>query len=222
LQQPEVLLPMPRLSSSFPLETALSHRRSIREYTDEPITVDELSQLLWAAYGITETRWGFKTTPSAGATYPLNIYVIADKVEGLTKGAYRYNPYKHSIAMTRRGEELNYELYKAAVEQEWVLNAAANIVITATYERTTRRYGERGVRYVIMETGHACQNVYLQATALGLGAVAIGAFQDEEVRKIIGAGQNEHALYLIAVGRPVKRYRIDRVELERYYEAMRG
>lgn len=215
-----IQLPMPELSGVITLEQALASRRSIREYRSEPITMRELAQLLWSAYGITETRWGFKTTPSAGATYPLEIYAVVRNVEGLEPGAYRYLPHSHELEQTRAGE-LNQELYSAALEQEWVLKAQLNIVITAVYSRTTRRYGERGVRYVFMEAGHACQNVYLQATALGLGAVAIGAFNDDEIARIVGAGEEEHAIYMIALGRPVKQYRITLEELSSYYTARR-
>lgn len=215
-------LPLPKLDGVMSVERALANRRSIREYTRDPLTLEELSQILWASYGVSEVTYGFKTTPSAGATYPLNIYVVAYP-EGvlmpngsyLEPGSYRYYPDAHAIELVRKGD-LSYELYKASLEQEWVLKAKACIVITATYERTTRRYGERGVRYVLIEVGHAGQNIYLQATALGLATVAIGAFYDERVREIIGAPHNEHVLYIMPLAKPAKPYNLKLEDLARY------
>lgn len=203
------------------LEAALASRRSVREYTGEALSLDEVSQILWSAYGVTETNWGFKTTPSAGGTYPLEIYLVASRVEGLEAGSYKYLPYSHEVELVRNGD-LAYDLYRACVDQEWVLKAAANVVITAVYSRTTKRYGERGYRYVYMEVGHAGQNIYLQATSLGLGTVAIGAFYDDQVREIIGAPPWEHPLYVMPLARPRSLYRVDRGRLVEYYERARG
>jgi len=120
-----------------------------------------------------------------------------------------------TLGLVRSGD-LSRDLYRACLEQDWVLRAKAVIVITATYERTTGRYGDRGVRYVLIEVGHAGQNIYLQATALGLATVAIGAFYDEEVREIIGAGRGEHVLYVMPIGRPAKPYRVGLEDLKAY------
>lgn len=220
-------LPMPRLSGVVSLEETLANRRSIREYTDEPLTIEELAQLLWAAQGISETRHGFRTAPSAGATYPLEVYaVIAPRgvLAGgmfLEPGSYKYLPHSHTLVQVRRGD-LVEELYRAALEQEWVREAPVNLVFTAVYERTTRRYGARGVRYVHIEVGHAGQNVYLQAVALGLATVAIGAFHDEAVREIIGAPEEEKPLYIMPVARPAWRYRLDPRGLAEYIERRRS
>jgi len=218
----KILLPYPKLKGNMSVEEAIAFRRSIREYKDEPLTISQLSQLLWAAQGITETRWGFRAAPSAGATYPLEIYVVVGEngVKGLKPGVYKYLPHEHVIILVKEGD-IREELYKAALNQEWVLKAPITIVITAVYERTTSRYGERGIRYVHMEVGHVGQNIYLQATALGLGTVVVGAFYDEEVRRIINASENEHPLYLVPVGKPVKPYRITLEELMEYYEKHR-
>jgi SagB-type dehydrogenase family enzyme len=215
-----IKLPYPRLEGSTSLERTLANRRSIREYTGEPLTIPEIFQVLWSAYGVTETTWGFKTTPSAGATYPLEVYLVASRVEGLRKGSYRYIPYSHELQMVKEGD-LSYELYRACVDQEWVLKAAANIVITAVYTRTTKRYGERGYRYVYMEVGHAGQNIYLQATALGLATVAIGAFYDDQLREIIGAPPWEHPLYVMTLAKPRRRYELTERQLINYYELNR-
>jgi SagB-type dehydrogenase family enzyme len=207
-----VELPLPRLDGSMSVERAIANRRSIRNYTFEPLSLDELSQVLWAAYGISETRYGFKTTPSAGATYPLEFYavvypkgVVLPGGSYLEAGSYRYDPQTHSLAVVKKGD-LSRELYTAGLEQEWILNAKTCIIITAIYERTTKRYGERGIRYVLIEVGHAAQNIYLQATALGLATVAIGAFHDGLVREIIGAPLNEHVLYMMPIAKPAKPY----------------
>ncbi|MEM2365260.1 MAG: SagB/ThcOx family dehydrogenase, partial [Candidatus Bathyarchaeia archaeon] len=187
-------LPDPRRGGGPSLEEALLWRRSIREYSGEPLTIQEISQLLWAAQGITDPR-GLRTAPSAGGTYPLEIYIVVGKVEGLSAGVYKYRPHDHSIAMIREGDK-RAELAEAALGQGWVRAAAIDIVISADYGRTTARYGERGVRYVHMEAGHAAQNLLLQAAALGLGAVPVGAFDDDKIAAIIGSPPSERPLYV--------------------------
>ena len=219
----EVLLPFPRLRGTMSVEEALANRRSIREYTSEPLTLEEVSQLLWAAQGISEVHNEFRTAPSAGATYPLELYLVVREggVIGLKAGIYKYDLKRHSIRLVREGD-YSRELFKAALDQEWVLNAAVNLVVTAVYRRTTRRYGDRGVRYVHMEVGHVGQNVYLQATALNLGSVVIGAFFDDEVKRILGDPPEEHPLYIISIGRPRKPYRLSPEELKKFYERQRS
>ncbi len=219
----KILLPYPRLKGKMTVEEAIAYRRSIREYKDEPLTISQLSQLLWAAQGITNPKRGFRAAPSAGATYPLEVYVVVGKngVVGLKPGVYKYLPHEHAIILVKEGD-VRKELYEAALRQEWVLRAPISIVITAVYERTTSRYGERGIRYVHMEVGHVGQNIYLQATALGLATVVVGAFYDDMVRTIINASKNEHPLYIVPVGKPVKPYRVTLEELIEYYEKHRG
>lgn len=193
-----VRLPSP-MRGGPSLEEALSRRRSVREYSKEPLAIQELSQLLWAAQGITDPR-GLRTAPSAGGTYPLEVYVVVGAVEGLSAGVYKYRPKDHALARIREGDK-RAELAGAALGQGWVREAAIDIIIAADYGRTTARYGERGVRYVHMEAGHAAQNVLLQAAALGLGAVPVGAFDDDGVAAVIGSPPNERPLYIIPVGR---------------------
>ncbi len=197
--QVELKLPQPRLKSDVSLEETLLKRRSIRDYTGKPLTLHEVSQLLWAAQGITDPR-GLRTAPSAGGTYPLETYLIVGDVEGLIPGVYRYDPGKHQLKRLISGD-LRKELAVAALGQNWVREAAINIVFTAFYERTTKRYGERGIRYVHMEVGHAAQNVYLQATALGLGTMVVGAFYDDQVKAILHLPRDEEPLYIMPVGR---------------------
>lgn len=219
----EILLPLPRLKGDMSLEEAIARRRSIREYLDSPLSLKEVSQLLWSAQGITDVRREFRAAPSAGATYPLEVYIVVreDGVERLKPGVYKYDPHRHSLRAVRLGD-LSRELYSAALRQEWVLKAPINLVVTAVYGRTTSRYGDRGVRYVHMEVGHVGQNVYLQATALRLGAVVVGAFHDEDVRKILAAPEEEAPLYIIPIGRVEGLPKLTEEELSRYYEEKRG
>ncbi|MEN2985135.1 MAG: SagB/ThcOx family dehydrogenase [Thermodesulfovibrionaceae bacterium] len=192
-------LPKPRQKSSVSLEETLTKRRSVREFSSETLTLQEISQLLWSAQGITEPAGG-RTAPSAGALYPLKVYLVAGGVKNLASGVYRYDPFKHQIIKIKDGD-LRGLLSEASLWQPWVRNAPVSFVITAVYEITTRKYGERGVRYVHIEVGHVAQNMLLQAVALDLGAVPVGAFYDSEVRKILGVGDKEQPLYIIPVGK---------------------
>ncbi len=192
-------LPQPRLDGGMSVEKALRERRSIREYRRAPLTIAEVSQLLWAAQGITSPR-GFRTAPSAGALYPLDAYLVAGDVEGLPAGVYHYQPADHALTMNLPGD-LRSLLSGAALGQASLRSAPAVLVLAAVYDRTTRKYGKRGIRYVHMDAGHSAENIYLQATALGLGTVAVGAFDDAEVGKVLGFPKDEEPLYIMPVGR---------------------
>ena len=192
-------LPEPRLKSEVSLEETLFKRRSVREYAKLPLTLEDVSQLLWATQGLT-TEWGGRTAPSAGALYPLEVYLVVGNVENLAPGVYKYKPERHELVKVG-DDDVRGELAKAALGQTWVKEGAIDIVIAAVYERTTRKYGDRGVRYVQMEAGHAAQNIYLQAAALNLGMVTVGAFYDDRVKEILGMPRNEVPLYVIPVGR---------------------
>ena len=196
-----IALPEPQYDGDVSIEETLLRRRSIRDYTNETLTLPELSQLLWAAQGITDPR-GFRTAPSAGATYPLEVYAVAGDVEGITDGIYRYRPHQHELVKVLDGDKREV-LAQAALNQQFIAQAPLDIVITAIYERTTGRYGDRGIRYVHMEAGHAAQNIYLQAVALNLGTVVIGAFYDNPVKEILELADDETPLYIIPVGRMV-------------------
>jgi SagB-type dehydrogenase family enzyme len=188
-------LPEPRLKGTLSLEEALAGRRSLREYADAPLTLEEIGQLLWAAQGITDPA-GYRTAPSAGALYPLEVYVV------IPEGVYHYAPAGHRLQRCLQGD-LRPALFAAALRQEAVLEAPAVFVIAAEYERTAAKYGrERTPRYVHLEAGHAAQNLLLQAEALGLGAVPIGAFIDEQVKEALALPKSFQPLYLIPVGRP--------------------
>ncbi len=198
--QGEISLPQPRHQSQTSVEEALLKRRSVREYRDEPLNLQEISQLLWAAQGITDPKRGFRTAPSAGALYPLRVYLMGE-VEGLEIGMYRYNPDNHSLIKVG-DKDLKRELAKAAFGQIWIEKAPVNIIFTGNYEITARRYGrEKAPRYVYMEVGHAAQNVHLQAESLNLGTVVVGGFEIEKVREILGLPAEEEPLYIMPVGR---------------------
>jgi SagB-type dehydrogenase family enzyme len=196
----KIKLPEPKYDNNTSVEQALLERRSVREYKDEPLTLNEVSQLLWAAQGITNSRRGFRAAPSAGALYPLDVYIVIGDVEGVTNGVYKYKPHQHELVKVRNGNVRN-ELTIAAHGQTCVGESAIVIVFSAVYERTTQKYGNRGIRYVHMEAGHAAQNVFLQAVSLDLGMVVVGAFKDEEVRKILNMSDNEQPLYILPVGK---------------------
>ena len=192
-------LPEPQYDSDVSIEQSLLWRRSIRSYTGESLTLPQVAQLLWAAQGVTDPT-GFRTAPSAGALYPLELYVVAGDVQDLSPGVYRYEPLEHRLVRTVEGDK-RVELADAALGQYFVGEGAIVIVFTAIYERTTGKYGDRGIRYVHMEVGHAAQNLCLQAAAMGLGVVTVGAFYDEEVGELLDLPGDEQPLYVIPVGR---------------------
>jgi SagB-type dehydrogenase family enzyme len=194
-----VALPSPNLEGAMSLEEALAERRSTRSFDSAPVTLEDAAQLLWAAQGITDARYGYRAAPSAGALYPLEVYLLADRVSGLRQGVYHYLPGRHALQLVRDTVDLN-ALAKAALSQSFVSAAPAVIAIATVFDRTTGKYGERGRRYVYLEAGHAAQNVYLQATALELGTVAVGAFDDEAVRHVVGMGADEQPIYLMPFG----------------------
>ena len=199
-EQNEVInLPAPQYDSDVSIEQSLLNRRSTRSYTGEPLTLQEVSQLLWAAQGVTDPR-GFRTAPSAGALYPLELYLVAGDVEDLIPGVYRYEPDGHQLVKIMDGDK-RAELADAALGQSSVKEGAISLVFTGVYERTTGKYGERGIRYVHIEVGHAAQNLCLQATAMGLGVVTVGAFSDEQVTELLNLPEKEQPLYIIPVGR---------------------
>jgi len=192
-----IKLPEPALKGKKTFEEVLLKRRSIRLYKDDALLLTQISQLMFAAQGIT-APWGGRTSPSAGATYPVEIYLVAGNVEGLKPGLYHYIVSSHSLVQKASGD-IRKMLSLAALKQKSIEKAPATIVIAAEFSRTTGRYGERGIRYVYMEAGHVSQNIYLQAESIGLGTVAIGAFDDKLVKDIMKI--NQDVLYLMPVGK---------------------
>ena len=186
------------------VEEALRERRSVREYSEKAVSMAELSELLFAAQGITGEIYGtdLRTAPSAGALYPMEVYVFAHSVEGLNPGLYHYRPRGHALDLIRKGN-MRRKVSDAGLGQRPLQEAAVVIALTGVFNRTTGKYGERGIKYVLMEAGHVAQNVLLEVVSLGLGAVPIGAFNDEAFDQLIGLdSKNTGTLYLIALGRP--------------------
>jgi len=187
-------LPAPRQDGPLSLEETLLRRRSVRAFTDQALTTEQLAQLLWAAQGITDPR-GFRTAPSAGALYPLELYVVS------ADGFYRYQPEGHQLLQLAQ-EDLRSAVWQAGLQQDALRDAPAVFLITAVYQRTADKYGERATRYVDIEAGHAAQNLLLQAVALGLGGVPIGAFHDDALGTALSLPADHAPLYLLPVGYP--------------------
>ncbi len=205
-----IKLPSPQLKGKISLEETILRRRSVRRYRREPLDLSQLSQILWSAQGVTGSR-GFRAAPSAGATYPLEIFVVVGKQsviireakpapEELQAGIYHYAPDSHSLRSGKTAD-LRPDLARATMDQEFIIDAPVTIVICALYHRTSNRYGRRAERYVHMEVGHAGENIHLQAVALGLATVEVGAFRDEEVREVLGLEEQTKPLYIMPVGK---------------------
>lgn len=194
-EPPEVMdLPPPDTTGERPLAAVLAARRSVRTFTDEALSLAQVGQLLWAAQGITDAA-GHRTAPSAGAVYPLELYVV------LPEGVYHYRPAEHQLARLAEGD-LREAMWEAGLRQDTLREAPAVFVVTGVYERTAARYGDRAERYVHLEAGHAAQNLALQAVALGLGSVPIGAMYDDQIQAQLGLPEDHAPLYLIPVGYP--------------------
>lgn len=197
--QENVTLPPPRTKGEISLEGCLLTRRSVRSYRNSALSLVDISQLLWAAQGIT-AEGHLRTAPSAGALYPLELYLLAGNVDGLAPGAYSYRPERHELILLRSCD-LRRDLAQAALRQDCVANGVATILFAAVYARTSAKYGQRAERYVHIEIGHAAQNVFLQATALGLGTVTVGAFDDDEVKRVAGLPKAHDPVYMMPIGR---------------------
>jgi SagB-type dehydrogenase family enzyme len=191
----EIKLPKPKEKGFISIEEALHKRRSVRDYKKGPLGLEQISQLLWAASGKNLYR---RTAPSAGATYPLETYLVVGEVEGLKPGIYYYDYSSHGLERIK-DQDIRNRLSQAALGQGMIEKASIDIIIAADYGRTTSYYGQRGIRYVHMEVGHVAQNISLQANALSLGTVMIGAFEDKQVKDVLGI--KEDPLYIIPVGK---------------------
>ena len=205
-------LPAPRHRGDISVEEALSGRSSVRSFTNEAITLADLSQLACACQGVTRMlecppgwSWGAwaggkRTAPSAGALYPLETYLLAGNVSGLGRGIYRYVPLDHRLLVVGGGDRRE-DLALAAHGQEWVAEAPLVFVVGVVRARTVVKYGERATRYIHIEVGHAVENICLQAVALGLGTTVVGAFKDEDVHTVVGMRPGEVPLAIVPVGR---------------------
>ncbi len=189
-------LPPPKLKGEMSLEEAIFRRKSCRKFMKKKLSLEQISQIMWAGQGITRENF-YRTVPSAGALYPIELYAVMEE------GVFHYIPMEHSLELIKKGD-VRYELMKAALYQEYIYEAPLNVIIAAVFERTTRKYGQRGIRYVLFEAGHVSQNIYLQCTSLNLGTVAIGAFYDEDVKNILSMPKNHEPLYIMPIGYPME------------------
>lgn len=197
-----IKLPEPKAKGEMSVEEALQKRRSKRQFKKRPLRIEEISQLLWAAQGITKDGF-FRTTPSAGSMYGLEVYLVAGEVTGMEAGIYKYKPMTHEIELIRQGD-FRYELADAALAQLFIEKAPATIILTAVYERSEKKYTDRGVMYTNIEAGHAGQNIYLQAVAMNLGTCAVGSFLVIDIKKLVNMPDNEEPICLFPVGEPEK------------------
>ncbi len=193
-----IALPTVQRTGRVSVEQALEARRSVRGFSPQQITLEQAGQLLWAAQGV-GNQDGRRTTPSAGALYPLEVYLIAGNVSGLEPGVYHYLPGSHTLRMAASGDK-RPDLAEAALNQDWMAQAPAMVVIAAVYARTNIKYGDRTIRYVYMEVGAAAENIYLQAVALELGTVFVGAFYELKVQSALELLEGEIPLGILPVG----------------------
>jgi SagB-type dehydrogenase family enzyme len=195
-----IKLPPPAYEGKGSVAEALKKRRTVRQFAQRGLEMAQISQLLWGAGGISDPR-GLRTAPSAGATYPLEIYLVVGErgVAGLTPGLCHYRPDSHALELTRKGD-LRAKVAQASLHQTWMAEAPVMVVFAAEYRRCTARYGERGVRYTHMEVGHAGQNLFLEAQALGLACGIVGAFEDRTLKEILHLPQQHEPLLIMPVG----------------------
>ena len=191
-------LPEPGLEADSCLNPILQQRRTHRAFASRPVSLTQVAQLLWAAQGAT-SHGGYRTAPSAGALFPLELHLVSGQIDGLPDGSYRYNPGAHALRAEVTGD-LRQAVAEAALHQDWIAQAPAIVVVSAVDARTTRKYGRRGIRYVHMEVGHASQNLLLQAVALGLAGATVGAFDDERLQQVLQLSEDERPLVILPVG----------------------
>jgi len=195
-----IKLPQPSSEGRMSVEEALSKRRTVRHFARRELDLAQVSQFLWGADGTSDPR-GLRTAPSAGATYPLELYLAVGErsVKGLAPGLYRYLPGSHTLELTQKGD-LRAAVARACLHQTWMAEAPVMVIFAAEYRRCMARYGERGVRYTHMEVGHAGQNLFLQAEALGLACGIVGAFQDRTLQEILKLPSSHEPLLVMPVG----------------------
>ncbi len=196
-----ISLPKPSSDGKVSVEKAIKGRRTVRDFRQKSLSLNHLSQLVWSGQGITDSSENKRAAASAGALYPLDLYILIGEngVEKMEGGVYRYLPKEHSLLPIAKGDRRR-EIAVASLSQMWMARAAVIFIITAEYRRITGKYGERGIRYALIEVGHVGQNLFLQAEALGLGAGIVGAFHDSEVSNIAGLPSKHEPLLIIPVG----------------------
>jgi len=199
----KVKLPSP-VFEGMSVEKAIRERRSERSFTNRSMSLEQLAQILFSAYGITSSSSGydFRAAPSGGALYPIEVYVIANNVESLANGFYHFQISDSSLELIKEGD-FSKNIHRAANRQDAVGSSPITLVFTARFDRMTAKYADRGYRYIYIEVGAICENVYLQAVSLGLGTVAVGAFNDDAVNELLEIdGLSEATLLLMPVGFP--------------------
>lgn len=199
LSEEEVKLPLPQLEGKMSVEEALARRRSRRVFKNYSLTMEQVSQLLWSAQGITDERNGFRTAPSAGAVYPLDIYLVVGKVEDLKVGVYHYNPRQHSLTIILE-EDQRRELARACIDKNFIEDAPVSLIITVEFSRITNKFGKKGIYFAYMEAGHVAQNVYLQVESLGLATVSMGGIYEEDISQALNLPDQHIPLYVMPVG----------------------
>lgn len=194
-------LPPPETAGAMPVEQAIKQRRTIRSFSRRTIPLEALSQLLWAAQGITEDRGFKRAAPSAGALYPMDVYAIVgqDSVSRMDAGLYHYQAGGHELAAVVT-QDLREKIARASLSQMWMARAPVSLAITAEYRRITGKYADRGVRYALIEAGHIAQNLFLQAESLGLKAGIVGAFHDNELAATLHLPRNHEVLLVMPIG----------------------
>lgn len=199
----EIALPSPSYKGTVSVEEALKARRTHRSFQARPLTLKQFSQILWAAYGVTDRKYGsfLKTAPSAGALYPLDIYGVVGQggVGTLAPGIYHFRPENHAIELVKQGD-LRAEVARHALQQMWMAKAPLMLIITGEYTRSSIKYGPRGVTYTHIEAGHVGQNIFLQAEAIGLKAGIVGAFNNQQIIRVMGLSTSHDPLLIMPVG----------------------
>ncbi len=202
---PLIQLPTDVDFASLSLDVALKVRKSIRRYANKPVTLEQLSYLVWAASGVQRVEQGFafRTAPSAGGLFPIETYLVVNNVADIPKGLYHYRVAQHALEILRPGEH-GADLAEAAMSQSTCAHSAFVFIWTSIFQRTRWKYGDRAYRYIYLDAGHIAENVALTAAAMGIGTCQIAAIFDDEVNEIIGVdGTEESAIYLTTVGVPL-------------------
>ena len=194
-------LPEPMLDGDVSLERTIKTRRTVRSFDRKALTLKQVSQLLWAAQGITETGGFKRAAPSAGALYPMDVYGVVgrDCTEKLDPGVYHYSPADHTLSLVQEGDRRR-DVAEASLWQMWMADAPLTLVITAEYSRIMGKYGQRGVRYAMIEGGHIGQNIFLECQGMGLEAGIVGAFEDKKVVQVMGIKRTHEPLLIMPVG----------------------
>jgi SagB-type dehydrogenase family enzyme len=196
-----IMLPQPERFGDVSVEEAIYSRRSVRSFRNEPLTLAQISQLVWSAQGVTDRGRGYRTAPSAGALFPLEIYIVIGNAQALAPGIYRYEPASHSLRLTVSGDQRG-KLAESAYDQKQIKEAPVVMAIVADFDKTKPKYGPKAARFVHMEAGHAGQNICLQAVSLGLATVPVGGFYDVNTKEALHLPSPQDPLYLFPIGFP--------------------